>query len=105
MLRKPLPAWVKTALLWALPVIFLLFFYFYPLGKTFRLSAEEAFSIETFTSLLHKVGQPVAFTFWQASLSSLITLLIGLPLAYIFARYDFFGKSFLRLIIMIDLNT
>ena len=101
MLRKPLPAWVKTALLWALPVIFLLFFYFYPLGKTFRLSAEEAFSIETFTSLLHKVGQPVAFTFWQASLSSLITLLIGLPLAYIFARYDFFGKSFLRLIIMI----
>ena len=36
------------------------------------------------------------FTFYQASLSTLLTLLIGLPSAYLFARFDFHGKSLLR---------
>ncbi|HLF74560.1 MAG TPA: iron ABC transporter permease [Anaerolineales bacterium] len=36
------------------------------------------------------------FTFYQAALSTLLTLLLGLPAAYVFARYDFRGKAFLR---------
>ncbi|HSL43804.1 MAG TPA: iron ABC transporter permease [Anaerolineales bacterium] len=36
------------------------------------------------------------FTFYQAALSTLLTLLLGLPSAYLFARYDFPGKSLLR---------
>nr|HRJ44949.1 iron ABC transporter permease [Caldilineaceae bacterium] len=36
------------------------------------------------------------FTTWQAGASTLLTLLIGLPLAWLFARFDFPGKSLLR---------
>ncbi|MBI3739844.1 MAG: iron ABC transporter permease, partial [Chloroflexi bacterium] len=36
------------------------------------------------------------FTFYQAILSTLLTLLIGLPSAYLFAHFDFRGKSLLR---------
>jgi thiamine transport system permease protein len=42
------------------------------------------------------VQDAVFFTFYQATLSTLITLLLGLPSAYLFARYDFPGKSILR---------
>jgi len=35
----------------------------------------------------------IAFTFWQATLSTLLTLLFGLPGAYLMARYRFRGKS------------
>ncbi len=36
------------------------------------------------------------FTFYQSILSTLLTLALGLPAAFLFARYDFRGKSFLR---------
>jgi thiamine transport system permease protein len=36
------------------------------------------------------------FTLWQAALSTLLTLIVGLPAAYLFARFDFRGKSLLR---------
>jgi thiamine transport system permease protein len=36
------------------------------------------------------------FTFYQSILSTLLTLALGLPAAFLFARYDFHGKSFLR---------
>lgn len=38
------------------------------------------------------------FTFYQAALSTALTLLVGLPAAYLFARYQFWGKSLLRLL-------
>ena len=38
------------------------------------------------------------FTIWQAFLSTILTLLLGLPGAYLLARFDFPGKSFLRAI-------
>lgn len=36
------------------------------------------------------------FTTWQATLSAGLTLLVGLPLAYLFARFSFPGKRILR---------
>jgi thiamine transport system permease protein len=41
------------------------------------------------------------FTFWQAALSTILTLLLGLPMAYIFARYAFPGKSLLRALVTV----
>ena len=35
----------------------------------------------------------LGFTFGQAALSTLLTLALGLPAAYVFARYTFPGKS------------
>jgi thiamine transport system permease protein len=36
------------------------------------------------------------FTIWQAVVSTALTLITGLPAAYVFARYDFPAKSLLR---------
>ena len=38
----------------------------------------------------------LGFTLYQATLSMLLTLVVGFPSAYLFARYDFRGKSILR---------
>jgi len=45
-----------------------------------------------------EVLRPLGFTIWQAALSTVLTLLIGLPGAYVFARYTFMGKTMLRIL-------
>lgn len=80
-------------LLWLLPLAFLILFFFFPLSKILSLT----FTLEAFTpENLRIVYSTLRFTFYQAFLSTLLTLLLGLPSAYLFARYDFRGKSFLR---------
>ncbi|WP_345040948.1 iron ABC transporter permease [Streptomyces sannanensis] len=41
------------------------------------------------------------FTTWQAVASTVLTLLIALPAAYVFARYDFRGKQLLRAVVTV----
>jgi thiamine transport system permease protein len=84
-------------LLYALPLAYLAFFFFYPLGRILQVSfssAGEGEFKELFTSDFF--WQILWFTVWQAAVSTLLTLLIGLPLAFLFARYDFPGKTILR---------
>ncbi len=87
------------SVLWLLPLAFLGIFYFYPLGSILSLSFSRGGGwlqplIEVFSnSALRGV---VGFTFWQATLSTLLTLALGLPAAYLLARYKFRGKSLLR---------
>ncbi len=88
-----------TFLLWSLPLIFLGLFYFYPLIHILLLSfARGRDLLQPFIDVLASpsLRGVVGFTFWQASLSTLLTLAVGLPAAYLLARYRFRGKSFLR---------
>ena len=41
------------------------------------------------------------FTTWQALVSTVLTLLIALPGAYVFARFDFRGKQILRAVVTV----
>ncbi|MBZ3904088.1 iron ABC transporter permease [Streptomyces griseiscabiei] len=41
------------------------------------------------------------FTTWQALVSTVLTLLIALPGAYVFARFDFRGKNMLRAVVTV----
>jgi thiamine transport system permease protein len=88
---------LKQLSLWVAPLTFLALFYFYPLGRILRLSFERAETgiagpiISAITS--PSIQGVIWFTFWQASLSTLLTLIIGLPGAYLLARYEFRGKS------------
>ncbi|MGC1374803.1 MAG: ABC transporter permease subunit, partial [Anaerolineales bacterium] len=80
-------------LTWLAPLVFLGLFFFLPFARILALgldfsSLPAGFFPDTFGVL--------GFTFYQAALSTLLTLLLGLPLAYLFARYDFPGKSALR---------
>jgi len=81
------------SLLWLLPLSFLAISFFFPLSKILALT----FDINTLTTEnLQLAYRVLHFTFYQAFLSTLLTLLLGLPSAYLFARYNFRGKSLLR---------
>jgi thiamine transport system permease protein len=84
-------------LLFALPVVYLALFFFYPLARIFFVSF-AAVGEGNFAATLPQSAfwRLLGFTFWQATLSTLFTVLFGLPLAYLFARYDFRGKTLLR---------
>ncbi len=97
----PTPRARFTALLlWLAPLAFLAIFYFYPLGSILVLSLGRAENgaIAEFTRALQSpaLRRVAGFTFFQAGLSTLLTLLVGLPGAYLLARYRFWGKSLLR---------
>lgn len=79
--------------LWLLPLGFLAFFFFYPLLAVLGLAGGEG------SADWSKVWDPLRFTFWQAFLSTLLTMGIGLPAAYLFAHFTFPGKGLLRVLI------
>lgn len=79
---------------WAPALLFLGIFFFYPLFKILALGVD---SPDFFSSVSLKIAwDSLGFTFYQAMLSMLLTLMVGLPAAYLFARYDFRGKTLLR---------
>jgi thiamine transport system permease protein len=82
--------------LWLLPLAFLLVFYFYPLGRVLALSVSQWVSKGLAGWNWAVVRDAVGFTLYQAALSTLLTVLLGLPAAYLFARFRFKGKEFLR---------
>jgi thiamine transport system permease protein len=95
-----MPKTIRTFLLWLIPLAFLAVFYFYPLTSIFALSLarSEAGWIAPFVEAMHSetVQRALWFTLWQATLSMLLTLIVGLPGAYLLARYQFRGKALLR---------
>ena len=90
-----LSAYLSTyrVLLWLLPLAFLAIFFFLPLSRILNFS----FTFQTITPENFRVAvDTLSFTFYQAALSTLLTLLLGLPAAVLFAHYDFPGKALLR---------
>ena len=81
----------------AVPLAFLGAFYFFPLGKLISLAFSQS------TSLIDKpinwqiITDATGFTFFQAGLSTILTILLGLPAAYLFGRFNFPGKNSLRI--------
>jgi len=83
-----------------LPTAFLILFYFYPLAsifqESFARSKAGALAPFVFAFTSPSVIKVIGFTFYQATLSTLATLALGLPGAYLLARYRFSGQSLLR---------
>ena len=87
---------VPALLFWLLPLAFLGLFFFYPLWAILRLSLSPAQLGALLPAEWPTIWRPLRFTLWQATLSTLLTLLVGLPGAYLFAHYRFPGKHLLR---------
>lgn len=90
-------------LLLILPLLFLLLFYLYPLQKIILLSLWPGdgpglggLRLLSDPAVFLKI---IWFTTWQAALSTLLSLLLALPCAYIFARFAFRGKGLLQALI------
>jgi len=87
------PSWLSRLLLWLFPLAFLIIFFFFPLSKILGLT----FNLESLTyENLNIAYRALRFTFFQAILSTFLTLLLGLPSAYLLTRFNFRGKSLLR---------
>lgn len=87
-------------LIYAVLLSFLALFYFYPLTSILTLSfaPEGQFSMEVLSRFFRtsRYLETLWFTIWQAALSTLLTVVLALPGSYVFARYDFPGKSLIR---------
>jgi thiamine transport system permease protein len=87
------------ALVAALPLAFLLAFFVWPVGSIVAtgLFPDGRFNPDPFRRALGGGLPGVAwFTLWQAAASTALTLVVSLPAAYVFARYEFPGKRVLR---------
>jgi thiamine transport system permease protein len=89
--------WRRT-LPWLAPLVFLALFFFYPIGKILWLGLNPVSITGIESASFGHILHVILFTFYQAVLSTLLTLALGLPAAYLFSRYDFFGRKSLRLL-------
>ena len=87
-----LPRWLVASLA-IVPVIALAVFYAWPFGTLLA----EAITGNAVTDTLgrSRTWDVVWFTLWQAVVSTMITVAVGLAPAYVVARYDFGGRSIL----------
>ncbi|HOS98218.1 MAG TPA: iron ABC transporter permease, partial [Deltaproteobacteria bacterium] len=88
-----------SIILAALPLLFLGAFFFYPLASILLqgLMQDGHWDLSGPARLFsHRAYAGVIwFTTWQAALSTVLTLIIALPAAYVFARYRFAGRNLL----------
>lgn len=90
----------RAALLLVLPAtLFLTVFFVLPLARIliYALDGRLLLQAETWG----QVGRALGFTVYQAALSTLLTLVVGVPLAFLFARYRFPGKTLWRALLAI----
>ena len=87
-------------LLLLVPLGYLGLFFLYPFLSILSrsLGGEAALDFGPFRTVLgdsYYLGR-IWFTIWQALVSTLLTLAVGLPAAYLFAKYEFRGKTLLK---------
>lgn len=84
----------------AAPLAFLALFYFYPLGRlvvySFGLSEDGVAGALAGVFGSARLRGVLGFTFGQAAASTALTLLVGLPGAWLLARRSFPGRGLLR---------
>lgn len=87
-------------ILYLVPLAFLIVFFFHPLLAILRVSLfpEGQLALEALGELVTRpyYAGTVWFTTWQAALSTLLTLLVSLPGAYVFGRFRFRGRQLLK---------
>ncbi|MFF1923963.1 ABC transporter permease [Streptomyces sp. NPDC058221] len=89
----------------AVPVAFFALFFAYPVVAIVGrgLKADGVWQFGRFGEVLTRpdIQDVLWFTLWQALASTALTLLIALPGAYVFARFDFPGKQLLRAVVTV----
>lgn len=86
--------------LWAAPVLFVLVLFYWPLSKIVAMGLSGNWFA---TYLQSQTAAAIWFTLWQATLSTLICLFIGIPGAYILYRKRFRGQKIIRALITVPL--
>ena len=87
------------SLAFAVPALFLSYFFLYPLARILWLSLGGDGWIEAFTR--PRFIEAAWFTLWQASLSTVLTVTAALPLTWVVSRFNFPGKGLVRAFVTI----
>ncbi|MFD4624382.1 ABC transporter permease [Streptomyces sp. NPDC058475] len=91
--------------LMAVPVVFFAVFFAYPVaaivGRGLKVDGAWRFGRIGDVLAQSDIRHVLWFTTWQALASTALTLLIALPGAYVFARFDFRGKQILRAVVTV----
>ena len=94
----------RAALLLA-PAIFLGLFFAYPLASILDAGLRPAgrLDVSAVVDVLSDTGLRgvIWFTLWQATVSTAITLAVGLPAAYALSRFAFRGRALLRALVLV----
>ncbi len=89
----------------AVPVAFFALFFAYPVAAIVArgLQVDGVWQFGRLADVLGEsdIRHVLWFTTWQALASTALTLLIALPGAYVFARFDFPGKQILRAVVTV----
>ncbi|MBN2048988.1 MAG: iron ABC transporter permease [Spirochaetales bacterium] len=90
-----------NTLLLAGPILFIILFFYYPLGSILFGGLTDSRGKVDFGTLLMLLKDPyylriIGFTVAQAFLSTLLSVILGIPGAYMLSRYDFRGKGFIK---------
>ena len=85
-------------LLWAIPLTFVAVLFYWPIAKITSLG----FSSDWLATLTEpKTLEVIWFTLWQAAVSTLVTLVIAIPGAYLLYRRSFPGQRFVKALITV----
>ena len=88
-----------------LPLAFLAIFFFYPLASiTARgLAPDGVIDLSAFGKIIGSefYRETLWFTFWQAAVSTVLTIVAAFPAAYVMARYTFRGKSLISALTLV----
>ena len=94
---------LSRRLMWAgiigLPAVFLGLFFVYPVVSIIVRGLEDGSAIEVMRR--RSTGRILWFTVWQAGLSTILTLAVGMPAAWAVARVDLPAKRLLRAVLII----
>jgi thiamine transport system permease protein len=90
----------RVALL-VVPIAFLLVFFVYPFAAiVWRALGSDAAAFGRVLGEV-RVRQVIWFTLWQAAVSTALTMVVGLPIAYVVSRYTFRGRSLVGALVLL----
>jgi thiamine transport system permease protein len=100
--RDPLSRALRSLAI-CLPASFLGLFFAYPLVSIVRRGLTQDGSVDIPWNVIgsSQTGQIAWFTVWQATVSTALTLLAGLPLAWATARLRFRGRELVRALVVV----
>ena len=87
----------------AIPVAFLAVFFAWPLVAILERSlvADGTLDVPWDVLTAESTREIAWFTLWQATISTLLTLLAGLPLAWALSRFSFPGRSLVEALVLV----
>jgi thiamine transport system permease protein len=89
-------AWLVAG---AVPAAFLATFFAFPIGSIIGRGLEDSSFVDVVTR--RATLDVLWFTFWHAVVSTLLTLVVGLPAAHVIARFEFRGRRVLRAVLIV----